>query len=172
MALPGALMLASMMLTTSAAWLEASSAQARHASSIHEQIRATQAADGALSLCARDALAGLAPVLPLYDRGPAEWSSAATFDGAAAYEPVASWAGSARAPQCWIAAVQIEGNADADARIYQITARGFGAQESVQAWLQLTIMREAGRERRAWRRLVSASASASAQAHPPGQPPW
>lgn len=164
MALPGALMLASMMLTTSAAWLEASSAQTRQASSIHEHLRATQAADSALSLCADGALAGLAPVLPLHRGGAPEWANAGTFDGPAAYEPVPSWPGSARAPQCLIVATQVEGKSDT--RIYRITARGFGANELAQVWLQLTIMREAGHERRAWRRLVSAPAPA------PGQMPW
>lgn len=165
-ALPGALMLASMMLTTSAAWLEVSSAQMRHAAGIHEHLRAMQAADSALSLCADHALTGLAPVVPLHRGGPPEWASAGAFDGPAVYEPVPSWPGSARAPQCLIAAAQVEGKVDA--HIYRITARGFGANAPAQVWLQFTILREAGRERRAWRRLVSPPVPALA----PGWAPW
>ncbi len=74
-----------------------------------------------------------------------------------AYEPVPSWPGSARAPQCVIEAAFVEG--DPDARAYWITARGFGATELAQAWLQLMIVNEAGRERRAWRRIVAAPAA-------------
>jgi Tfp pilus assembly protein PilX len=154
MVLPGALMLASMMLATSAAWLEISIAQARHAANVHDHIRATQAADGALALCAQALRAGLAPVLPA--RGdPAQPTEASTFEDAVPYEPVPSWAGSARPPQCAIEAVAIEGRADAS--VYRITARGFGANASTQARLQLMIMLEDGKERRAWRRIVAAA---------------
>lgn len=152
MALPRALMLASMMLTTCAAWLEASIAQTRHASSVHEHLRATQAADSALVLCADALRAGAVPVLPALHGAPMEWPRASTFEGSAVYEPVPSWPGSARAPQCVIEAARAGSQADTQA--YWITARGFGAIESTQAWLQLMIVREAGHERRAWRRIV------------------
>ena len=153
MALPCAVMLAAMMLTTSAAWLEASIAHRRYGANVQEHLRATQAADGALVLCARDLKAGVAPVLPAASRAPEQWTRAETFEGAFAYEPAPSWPGSARAPQCVIEAALVEG--DAEGRAYWVTARGFGASESAQAWLQLVIVYEAGAERRAWRRIVA-----------------
>ncbi|RDU95961.1 hypothetical protein DWV00_25200 [Trinickia dinghuensis] len=152
--MPSALMLASMMLTTSAVWLEASIAHGRYDANVYDHLRATQAADAALILCERDLRAGVAPVLPASRGAPVQWTKAETFDGSLAYTPVPSWPGSARSPQCAIEAAFVEGESDAHA--YWITARGFGAAESTQAWLQLTIVREAGRERRAWRRIVAA----------------
>lgn len=154
MALPGALMIASMMLTTSAAWLEASIAHRRYDANVFDHLRATQAADSALTLCEHDLRAGIAPVQPPLPGMPMQWTKAGTFDGPAAYEPIPSWPGSARSPQCVIEAAFLEGNPAQPA--YWITARGFGAAESTQAWLQLTIMSETGRERRAWRRIVTA----------------
>lgn len=156
-ALPSALMLAAMMLTTSAAWLEASIAHRRYSVDVHEHVRATHAADGALVLCERDLRAGVAHVLWASRGAPEQWTKAETFDGSSAYEPVPSWPGSARAPQCVIEAAFVEGHPEA--RVYWITARGFGASASAQAWLQLMIVDEAGRERRAWRRIVAAPAA-------------
>lgn len=156
-ALPSALMLAAMMLTTSAAWLEASIAHRRYSGNVHEHLRATHAADGALALCERDWRAGVAPVLWTSSGVPEQWTKAQTFDGLSAYEPVRSWPGSARAPQCVIEAVFVEGHPEAV--VHWITARGFGASASAQARLQLTIGNEAGRERRAWRRIVAAPAT-------------
>lgn len=156
-ALPSALLVAAMMLTTSAAWLEASIAHRRYSVNVHEHLRATHAADGALALCARDLRAGRAPVLPAWGSTPEQWTKAETFEGPFAYEPAPSWPGSARAPQCVIEAAVVEGHPDA--RAYWITARGFGASASAQAWLQLMIAVEAGRERRAWRRIVAAPAA-------------
>jgi len=152
--LPGALLLTSMMLTTSAVWFEASIAQRRYSVNVHDHLRAAQAADSALVLCARDVRSGVAPVVPAQNGVPLLWTKAETFEGSWAYEPVPSWPGSARAPQCVIESAPIGGNADA--RAYWITARGFGAAKSSQAWAQLMIVREAGRERRAWRRVVAA----------------
>jgi hypothetical protein len=151
--LPGALILASMVLATSAVWFEIAMAQTRHAANVHDHIRATQAADGALLLCAQALRAGVAPVLPARGGDRAHWKEAAAFQAAEAYEPVPSWAGSARPPQCVIEAMSIEGRPDASA--YCITARGFGAKASTEAWLQLVLMTEAGRERRAWRRIAT-----------------
>jgi Tfp pilus assembly protein PilX len=153
MALPSALLLVSMMLTTSALWLEASMALSRFNANVHEHLRATQAADGALVLCTRDWRAGIAPVLAARHGAPAYWTQGRAFEHGAAYEPVSSWPGSARAPQCLIEAAALENPADRQA--YWITARGFGALESTQSWLQLMIVQEAGRERQAWRRIVS-----------------
>ncbi|MGG1946334.1 hypothetical protein AB1286_16185 [Trinickia sp. NRRL B-1857] len=153
MALPSALMLVSMMLTTAAVWLEASMALSRFDANIHEHLRATQAADGALVLCVRDWRAGIAPVLPARYGARAHWTESRAFEHGAAYEPVPSWPGSARTPQCLIEAAALENPADRQA--YWITARGFGALESTQAWLQLTIVQDAGREGQAWRRIVS-----------------
>lgn len=154
LALPSALMLASMMLTTSAAWLETSIAHRRYDADIHEHLRAMQAADSALILCERDLRSGVAPVQPALPGLRMHWTKAETFRGSAAYEPVPLWPGSARAPQCVIEAVVVAANAAA--RAHCITARGFGAAPSTQAWLQLMIVHEAGRERRAWRRIVMA----------------
>lgn len=154
MVLPSALAIAAMMLTTSAAWLEASIADRRYSANVHEHLRATHAADGALALCARDLRAGVVPVLPASVGPPEQWRRAQTFEGPAVYEPAPSWPGSARVPQCVVETAIVEGNPDA--RAYWITARGFGAVASAQAWLQLTIVDEAGRERRAWRRIVAA----------------
>jgi len=152
--LPGALILASAMLVTSAAWLEISIAQTRLAANVHDHIRATQAADGALRLCAEASRAGVAPVLPALSGERAHWKEIAMFEEAGAYEPVPSWTGSARPPQCVIEAISIAGRPDASA--YCITARGFGAKASTEAWLQLMLVSEEGRERRAWRRIVAA----------------
>lgn len=154
MALPSALMLASMMLTTSAAWLEASIAQARLSAGVHEHLRATQAADVALTLCADALQAGVAPVLPASSESPPAWMKVETFEGPAAYEPVSSWPGSVSAPRCVIEVLPVEGRAGA----YRITARGFGATRTAQAWLQLTLWNEGGRQRRAWRRIVASGA--------------
>lgn len=153
MALPAALMLASMMLTTSAAWFEASIAQARLSASVHEHLRATQAADAALELCSDALREGIAPVQPALPGLPPAWTQAGNFDGPSAYEPIPSWPGSVRAPQCVIEVVPVGGGSDGHA--YRITARGFGATPAAQAWLQRAIRYEDGRERRAWRRIVA-----------------
>lgn len=152
--LPGALILASMMLVTSAVWFEISTAHTRHAANVHDHFRAAQAADSALMLCAQALRAGVAPVLPALGDGRTHWQEAETFQAAGAYEPVPSWPGSARPPQCVIEAMSIQGRPDASA--YSITARGFGAKASTEAWLQLMLVAEAGRERRTWRRIVAA----------------
>ena len=154
MVLPSALAIAAMMLTTSAAWLEAALADRRYSANVHEHLRAMHAADGALALCARDLRAGAVPVLPASLGQPEQWRRVQTFEGPAVHEPVASWPGSARVPQCVVETAVVEGNPDA--RAYWITARGFGAVASVQAWLQLTIVDAAGGERRAWRRIAAA----------------
>ncbi|MBU6487269.1 MAG: hypothetical protein KGQ57_05535 [Burkholderiales bacterium] len=152
-ALPSALMLAAMMLTTSAAWLEASNAQTRHAADVHAHMRASQAALSALTLCDDALRAGVAPVMPAPNGPPPHWTTAEAFDRLAAYEPVPSWPGSARPPQCLIEEARFEGNPDAHG--YWITARGFGASVAARAVLQLVIRREGGRERRAWRRILA-----------------
>lgn len=166
MALPSALMLASMMLTTSAVWLEASIAQTRLSAGVHEHLRATQAADVALALCVDALHAGVAPVLP---EASAAWIGEETFEGPSAYQPVSSWPGSASAPRCVIEALRVKGRADVDveegsgsgsgagvgAGAYRITALGFGATRVAQARLQRTLWREGGRERSAWRRIVA-----------------
>lgn len=157
MALPVALMLAVMMLATSAVWLEVSIGQTRHAANVLEHLRAAQAADSALVLCARDLKTGVAPVLSVQRDALPEWTKPRAFDHPFVYEPVASWPGSVRPPQCLIEALPAQG--DADASVYRITARGFGMNEAMQASLQLTIARTAGGERRAWRRIVVPRAS-------------
>ena len=153
MALPSALMLASMMLTTSAVWLEASIAHVRYDANVHDHVRAMHAAESALTLCERHVRAGLAPILPARLGAPMHWRMVGTFEGPSVYEPIRSWPGSARAPQCVIEAAPVDG--ERDAPILWLTARGFGGKPSTQVWLQLTLAREAGRERRAWRRIVA-----------------
>ncbi len=156
MALPAALMIASMMLTTSAAWFEASVAQERLSASVHEHVRATQAADAALELCTDALRTGAAPVQLALPGLPPAWTKAGSFDGPSAYEPIPSWPGSIRAPQCVIETVHAEGGSDL--RAYRITARGFGASAAAQAWLQRAIRYEDGGERRTWRRIVTVPA--------------
>lgn len=169
--LPGALMIASMVLTTSAAWLEASIAQARHAANVHDHLRAAHGADSALALCADALRAGVAPVLSTRTGERPHWARPGAFESMDAYEPAASWPGSARVPQCVIEARLPEGKSDA--HTYWITSRGFGANEAVQARVQLMIVLGAGNERRegpaaqegrersAWRRIVAHDGVAS-----------
>lgn len=152
-ALPVVLTLASMMLTTSSAWLEASLAATRRASNVHDHLRAAYAADAALQLCARALGAGTAPVLPAVAHEPVQWKRTAAFDGPAAFMPLSSWPGSARAPQCLIEAWRLASRPLAQA--YVLTARGFGVSETAQAWLQLAIVRDAGAEKRHWRRIAA-----------------
>ncbi|HEY1999413.1 MAG TPA: hypothetical protein VGH41_20175, partial [Paraburkholderia sp.] len=61
-ALPVVLLIASMMLTTSAAWFEASLAAARGVADLRDTLQAFHAADSALTICAQAVLAGTAPV--------------------------------------------------------------------------------------------------------------
>src|SRR5262249_30766726 len=99
-ALPIVLILSSMMLATSAAWLETSVAAARGAANLQDQLVAFHAADSALTLCAQRVVAGEASSREAATDGePAAWKVPAAF-GAGAFAPVAMWPGSSEPPQC------------------------------------------------------------------------
>ena len=154
-ALPVVLLLASAMLATSIASFDASIAAARRAANIDDHLRAANAADAALSLCVRALDTGVAPMLAPATGEPAQWRQPRIFDGPAAFAPLPRWPGSARPPQCVIESARLARRPDAQA--YWVTARGFGADETAQAWLQLVIVRERGSEQRRWRRIVERS---------------
>jgi Tfp pilus assembly protein PilX len=153
-ALPIVLTISSMLLATSAAWLETSTANIRRAANMHDYLQAFHAADGALKLCTRALRAGVAPTMPAVDREPAEWKRASALDGPSALTPYPQWPGSARAPQCLIEAWKLVNRPQAEA--YLLTARGFGASAATQVWLQLEIVFEEGAMTEAhWRRVVA-----------------
>jgi Tfp pilus assembly protein PilX len=145
-------MLISMMLMASSAALEASIAATRRASNLQEHLRAARAADTALELCVRALTEGNAPVLAAVAHEPVEWQNMDAQDEAVLFTPLRSWPGSARSPQCLIEAWCPVSRPLAQA--YQVTARGFGASETAQVWLQLTIVEEAGVRKRHWRRIA------------------
>jgi uncharacterized protein GlcG (DUF336 family) len=145
-------MLTSMMLTASAGSLEASIAATRRASNLHDHLRAARAADAALELCVRALREGTASVLTEVAHEPVEWKNMDALDGSATLAPLPSWPGSARPPQCLIEAWRLPLRPLAQA--HQVTARGFGASETAQVWLQLAIVDEAGTQKRHWRRIA------------------
>ncbi|TKC91125.1 pilus assembly protein [Trinickia terrae] len=143
-----------MMLATSAAWLETSTANLRRTANMHDYLQAFHAADGVLALCTRALRAGVAPVMPAVEQEPVEWRRRNTFDGPFAFTPRTPWPGSARAPQCLIEAWQLASRPHVQA--YLLTARGFGAAEATQAWLQREIVFEEGAMTEIhWRRIVA-----------------
>ena len=151
--LPIVLTISSMLLATSAAWLETSTANVRRAANMHDYLQAFHAADGALKLCTRALRAGVAPTLPAVDHEPVEWKQASVFDGPFALTPHPQWPGSARAPQCLIEAWKLISRLQAEA--YLLTARGFGASTATQVWLQLEVVFQEGAMTEArWRRVV------------------
>jgi hypothetical protein len=152
-ALPVVLLLASAMLATSIASFEASIAAVRRAANFGDHLRAANAADAALLLCVRALDAGLAPVLPHATGEPSQWRRPDIFDGPAALAPLREWPGSARPPQCVIESGRLSQRPHAQA--YWVTARGFGADESAEAWLQLVLVRDRGAEERHWRRITA-----------------
>jgi hypothetical protein len=150
-ALPVVLLLASAMLATSIASFEASVAAVRRAANFGDHLRAANAADAALLLCVRALDAGLAPVLAHATGEPSHWRRRDIFDGPAVFAPLREWPGSARPPQCVIESGRLSQRPQAQA--HWVTARGFGADESAEAWLQLVLVREHGDEERHWRRV-------------------
>lgn len=153
-ALPVVLVMASMMLVTSAAWFEASLLEARNASLIADHLSSFHAADAALSLCTRALANGsmIAPPLPEQPGEPDGWRRQGTFE-AQAVAPVATWPGSVQPPQCLVEAWRIESRPDA--RAFVITARGLGASDDTQSWLQAQIVFTGSRVERHWRRVVA-----------------
>jgi Tfp pilus assembly protein PilX len=152
MALPAVLLLTCAMLATSIASFDASIAATRRVSNFDGHLRAANAADAALSLCARALDSGLAPVLTHAPGQPPNWRQRGVFDGPAAYAPLPRWPGSARPPQCIVERLRLAKRPHALG--FRITARGFGATEAAEAWLQLLIVREGGVEARRWRRIA------------------
>lgn len=151
-ALPVVLLLACAMLALSVASFNASIAAVRRAANFEDHLRAAHAADAALSLCLRALDAGLAPVLPHVAGEPARWRESGIFESSAAFAPVPQWPGSSRPPQCVIESGQVPRRPHA--RAHWVTARGFGADEIAEAWVQLIVVRERGTEERRWRRIV------------------
>ncbi|WP_321890175.1 pilus assembly PilX family protein [Paraburkholderia bannensis] len=153
-ALPIVLLIVSMMLVTSAAWFEASLFEARNAASVIDQLESFRAADGALTLCARALIDGSAPPYsaPAQVGEPQQWRRQDTFD-ALATTPVSAWPGSVRPPQCLVQAWRIETRPSV--RAWLITARGFGATQDAQSWLQMQLVLDGAHVERHWRRVVA-----------------
>ena len=149
------LLISAMLLATSAAWFESSLAAARSAVNVRDYLQAFHAADSALTLCARSAVAstglGVIASQPAAHE-PAQWKVEATFEGAAA-TPLAQWPGSLRAPQCVAEEWRLAGRPDA--RAYLLTARGFGNKRESQVWLQMQLVIDGDRIERHWRRVAA-----------------
>lgn len=152
-ALPVVLVIASMMLVTSAAWFEASLLEARNASAIADHLRAFHAADAALALCTRALVEGSATVPEQLQPGePAQWRQTSIFEQQA-ITPAATWRGSMRPPQCLFEPWRIDDRPEA--RAFLITARGFGAGDDTQSWLQAQVVLEDARVETHWRRVAA-----------------
>lgn len=151
-ALPVVLLIASMMLVTSAAWFEAALFEGRNAAAVLDQLQSFHAADGALRLCSRALIDGAASVSPVQAGEPQQWRRQDSFE-AFATTPASVWPGSVRAPQCLVEAWRIETRPAA--RAWLITARGFGATQDAQSWLQMQIVLDGAHVERHWRRVVA-----------------
>jgi Tfp pilus assembly protein PilX len=156
--LPIVLLLTSMMLVTAGAWLESSIVATRAAGSLRDRVQAFHAADGALARCSRLVVDAPGQPQAALVGEPGRWRMKASFEGAGApaIMPFAAWPHAIRAPQCLIEAwFRSADAADAAARSYLLTARGFGSTSDSEAWLQLQIeVAESGTTRR-WRRVVA-----------------
>jgi hypothetical protein len=144
-ALPVVLLIVSMMLVTSAAWFEAALLEARNTNAVADHLQSFHAADAALALCSRSLTNGSldAPVVSTQSGEPQAWRRQESFERQA-LTPIATWPGSVRAPQCVVEAWRIEGRPLA--RAYLITARGFGASEDAQSWVQEQLVIEGAGE--------------------------
>lgn len=153
-ALPVVLLIVSMMLVTSAAWFEASLFAARNAAAMLDELQSFHAADGALVLCSRALVAGTASASPTAAQvgEPQQWRRQDAFE-AFATTPASTWPGSVRPPQCLVEAWRIETRPAA--RAWLVTARGFGATEDAQSWLQMQIVLDGTHVERHWRRVVA-----------------
>ncbi len=153
-ALPVVLLIVSMMLVTSAASFESSLFEARNAAAVLDQLQSFHAADGALTLCSRALIDGAltAPLSAAQTGEPQQWRRQDTFE-AFATTPLSTWPGSLRPPQCLVEAWRIE--ARPSARAFLVTARGFGATQDAQSWLQMQIVLDDTRVERHWRRIVA-----------------
>lgn len=154
--LPIVLLISTMMLATSAAWFETSLAAARGAINVREYLQAFHAADSALTLCVRNAIAAAAVQTsappPIASGEPTQWKLEAAFE-AGAILPVAQWPGSLRPPQCLIEAWRLASRADA--RAYLLTSRGFGRTRESQVWLQIELVIDGDKIERHWRHVAS-----------------
>ncbi len=153
-ALPVVLVIASMMLVTSSGWFEAALLEARNASLIADDLQAFHAADAALVLCTRALASGstFVPAQPVLTGEPMGWRQQAGFD-ARAVVPTGTWPGSVRPPQCLVEAWRIDSRPAA--RAFVVTARGFGASEEAQGWLQVQLVFDGTRIERHWRRVAA-----------------
>jgi Tfp pilus assembly protein PilX len=153
-ALPVVLLIVSMMLVTSAAWFEASLFEARNAAAVLDDLQSFHAADGALTLCSRALIdgAGAASPAPAQVGESQQWQRQEAFE-ALATTPAATWPGSVRPPQCLVEAWRIATRPSA--RAWLVTARGFGATDDAQSWLQMQIVLDGTHVERHWRRVVA-----------------
>lgn len=151
-ALPIALMLTSMVSAAAIASFDAAIAGARRASNLEDALHSEQAANAALELCLSELDAGRAPLLLPSGNGVERWRERDPFADAAAFAPLSKWPGGRRPPQCLIEGLRIAGRPRAQG--YVVTARGFGASVDGQAWVQVFVVREAGTEKRHWRRIA------------------
>jgi hypothetical protein len=153
-ALPVVLLIVSMMLVTSAAWFEASLFEARNAAAVLDDLQSFHAADGALTLCSRVLIDGTAAASPASAQmgEPQQWQHQDAFE-ALATTPAATWPGSVRPPQCLVEAWRIATRPSA--RAWLVTARGFGATDDAQSWLQMQIVLDGTHVERHWRRVVA-----------------
>lgn len=151
-ALPVALVLTSMVFAATTASFDAAIVGARRASNLDDALHSLQAADAALELCLKELDAGRAPLLLPSEAGVARWRQPEPFTDAAAFAPSADWPGGRKPPQCLIEGLRIAHRPRAQG--YVVTARGFGASEDAQAWAQVMVVREAGTEKRHWRRIA------------------
>lgn len=151
-ALPVVLLLASMMLATSAVWFETSFTSTRSAANLHDYLQAFHAADSALLLCAERVSPEGTGAFPAVTGEPAGWKREATFL-AGAIKPVAQWPGSGRAPECLAEGWRLTDRPEAKA--WLLTARGFGAALDTQVWLQMQIVNDDGKTERHWRRVAA-----------------
>lgn len=152
-ALPVVLVIASMMLVSSSAWFEASLLESRNANFMADHLRAFHAADAALSLCTAALASGSMPMpSPSLPGEPQGWRQQRSFE-AGAIAPVATWPGAVRPPQCLVEPWHIDSRPDVNA--FVVTARGFGAYDDTQSWLQAQVVFDGQQVERHWRRLVA-----------------
>jgi hypothetical protein len=151
-ALPIVLLIASMMLVTSAAWFETSLATARASTNLRDTLQAFHAADSALTLCARAVATGNPAAIDAVATEPSGWQSESTFT-AGAITPISTWPGSIAPPQCLAEPWSL--SARPEAKAWLLTARGYGASKDSQAWLQMELVVEDDRTERHWRRVVA-----------------
>ena len=151
-ALPVVLLISSMMLTTSAAWFEATLAATRAAANLRDALHAFHAADSALTLCARIVMAGAAPAMSISSAEPVGWKLEPVFT-AGATTPLTQWPGSVLPPQCLVEGWRL--TARPDARAYLLTARGFGRTRDSQAWVQLELVLDGEEIEQHWRRVAA-----------------